>query len=291
MRPKLVHDFFYVRLDGGAYLKSSSGTLNLRGHAVYDWIDRLAPLLDGEHSMSEIVAGASAERRGMIEQLVDVLARNGMVTDREKQQPHGLTGRELDVYAEEIAFLDSVAGSGAHRFERFRYRPVLVTGSGTSLTALTHAVLQLGAAEVDVSVDGDDTAAEAQRRAELLALLRKKDPRLRLGQVPALTGESVETIRRRLDGYAAVIHCADHPSTALVGYLNRAVAGTGTALLQSVVAHGAVWLGPMSTASPGCWECAWRRRLGAFVHPVREQKRESRIAKRMEGIRAGLQSS
>ena len=31
--------------------------------------------------------------------------------------------------------------------------------------------------------------------------------------------------------------------------------------------------------------------LDCFVHPVREQKRESRIAKRMEGIRAGLQSS
>jgi putative thiazole-containing bacteriocin maturation protein len=262
VRPKLVHDFFYVRVADGAYLKSGRGPLHLKGRSVYDWIDRLAPLLDGERSLAELVAGTAGDRRQMIEHLVGVLTENGMVTDTDKQLPHGLGPDELSTYAEEIAFLDSTADSGAHRFERFRQQPVLLAGAGTSIAALVAAALQLGAREVDVSTSAD-TPSDVDRINDLFAWLKERDPELRLTTVPSMEDCPADVLRQRVEGYGVVIGCSDASSEDRATRFNRAVVGSDTVLLQGVVADGAAWLGPLVRGERGCWECAWRRYAGA----------------------------
>lgn len=260
MRPKLRDDTLYVPISDGVYLKNNRGVLRIPGKQVYQWVDRLAPHLDGTHTLDELTDGLSADRQQMVAQLVELLADNGFVKDVTDDRPHTLSPAETRAYAAEIAFIDYFCDSAAHRFQTFRQARIAVVGSGLTLTALVAATLHVGVHDVHVLVTGE-CPTDRQRHQEHLRAARQRDPDQRLIEqaVAGWDGDD-EAVRAALEPFDAVVHVCDRPMLARARMLDRVCRAEGTVLVQAVVLGDHAWIGPLASPDEaGGWESAWRR--------------------------------
>lgn len=73
VRPKLRGDTKCVPTPDGVYLQDNRRVLRIPGKQVYQWVDRLAPCLDGNRSPAELTDGLSADRAEMVDQLASDL--------------------------------------------------------------------------------------------------------------------------------------------------------------------------------------------------------------------------
>ncbi|OJF15581.1 TOMM precursor leader peptide-binding protein [Couchioplanes caeruleus] len=252
MKPKLKNDTLYLPSAEGIYFVSNHGTLTLEGRHVYQWVDKLAPFLTGEHTLEQITAGLSEQRRRMVENLIAGLLQKGFVKDVGADRGHDLDAGELAAFESEIAFIDYYQDSAAFRFQQFRESTVLLVGAGRSLVALVQACLQTGARQVRLTVTGE-AETDRQRIAEHAERARRRDPRQSLTEQPTLD----------LDGVDVVIHVSDKPMLDRARAINRACRERGIALIQAVLVGDEAWIGPLVTGTAGaCWECAWLRVLG-----------------------------
>ncbi|MFI9813823.1 hypothetical protein [Saccharothrix variisporea] len=153
MRPRLRADVRYVKSSEGVYVRGSAGACTLTGGAAYEWLDRLAPFLTGEHALDDLVAPLKSEQRDVVEHLVRSLLDQQLLVDARDDEPHSLTEEEQRVYAPEIAFLRYATDSAEHRFERLRSARVALVGHGPVLAALLEAGLRSGWRRVEVCTD------------------------------------------------------------------------------------------------------------------------------------------
>jgi bacteriocin biosynthesis cyclodehydratase domain-containing protein len=229
----------------------------LKGKAVYTWLERLAPHLDGRASLADLTYGLPADKQDMVHGLVAILHERGVIRDIEADLAHGLSADELEVYAQEIAFADSFVGSGAHHFERFREQRLLLIGSGLTLSAAVYAGLRFGVRCIATMVTSEATVDRARHR-DYLQHFSARDPRLELTDVPSVDWRSAADIRGGIAPYDIVVHCSDLPMLGRAGMLNCARTERGM-LVQAIVTDGVAWIGPlMAGREIGCWECAWR---------------------------------
>ena len=274
MRPKLRGDCLYFEIDDGAYLETPQSSLMFSGATTFRLLDRIAPYLDGSHTMDELVDGLTEAQRVAITDLVTELARGGMVRDAADDRPHQLSADQVERWADLIAMLDAAAGSGGYRFERFRAGRVLVLGDGALVPAVLAGLWRIGlrCPEVIIAEPDSPDRITADRITAELALARAADPEADLKIVH--TGQSFA--QARLDGliggYDTVLHCATRPLLGQVARLSRAAARVGVPVVHTVVVDGSAWIGPLYdvTAQPpmggGCFECGWLRLLGTMSH-------------------------
>lgn len=259
MQPKLQPDVFYLLVPDGVYIRNNHGTFTLPGKTLYKWIERLAPHLDGSRTLAELTRDLPADKQAMVADVVQLLAEHGCIKDMTDDLPHTLHASEEQAYAAEIAFIDAVADSGAHRFERFRESRVLLIGSGLTLTALVYASLRCGLRQVDLLVT-DECATNRERHAEYVALLRERDPRQALNMIASPAWDDAATVAATLQPYAAVLHVADRPMQARARQLNQLCISQQKTLIQALIVDGVAWIGPLVAPNePSCWECGWRR--------------------------------
>ncbi|GAA3162310.1 hypothetical protein [Nonomuraea salmonea] len=95
MRPQLRDDVRFVECPDGAYVHSDYGACTLRGRQAYAWLTRLAPALTGHHTLGELTANLSGDRKAMVERLVGQLAEWRFVVDARQAGAHGLSEMEL----------------------------------------------------------------------------------------------------------------------------------------------------------------------------------------------------
>lgn len=175
MHPRLLDDVHFVESSDGVYVYGALGACTIEGPHAYLWMSRLAPLLTGEHTLDDIVAPLTADRREIVERLVRGLAEQWLVSDVRTEEPHTLSVAEREVYAPEIAFLRYGHDSAERRFERLRQARVVLAGDGPVLAALLEAGLRSGWRDVWVAGGGamraDLAAAQVkgQMRADLAA--------------------------------------------------------------------------------------------------------------------------
>ncbi|MFD0201083.1 MULTISPECIES: hypothetical protein [Saccharothrix] len=153
MRPRLRADVRYVKSPDGVYVRGSAGACTLTGGASYEWLDRLAPFLTGEHALTDLVAPLRDEQRDVVEHLVRSLVEQRLLVDAREDRPHSLSADEQREYAPEIAFLRYGADSAEHRFERLRSARVALAGGGPVLAAVLEAGLRSGWRRVAVWTD------------------------------------------------------------------------------------------------------------------------------------------
>jgi bacteriocin biosynthesis cyclodehydratase domain-containing protein len=266
VRPKLRSDVRYVPSDDGVHVFSAASSFGLAGASVEPLLDRLVGYLDGEHSVESIVDGLPERHQQVVTKLIDTLMERQVVYDAAAEQAHQLQDWELAKYHQEIAFAELAAGSGAHRFERFRLAKVLMVGAGGAFDALLSTMLQLGSCGGTILVTGDNPDAR-ERRRELLAAGQREDPLLQLPEV-ADPGQwdSVADVTSLLASYQAVLHCDDRAMLGRAAVLTRAARAAGVPALHAIVAGGHAWVGPTDFSDRlGCWECAWRYRIGALT--------------------------
>lgn len=264
MKPKLKNDTLYIPVEGGIYFVSNRGTLTLEGRHVYQWVSRLAPHLNGTHTLTEITGSLPADKRDMVVNLVGALHDKGFIKDVTEDLPHHLDAAEEQLYASEIAFVDYYRDSAAYRFARFRESGVLAVGSGLTLTALVHAVLHAGVRDVEVLTTGEGPTDTA-RHAEYAKRARERDPKQSLVHLSAeARTASPERLRDAVRRSDVVVHVSDRPMIARARMLGRLCAEQEKVLVQAVLVGDHAWIGPL--AGPGvtgsCWECGWLRYLG-----------------------------
>ncbi len=241
MRPKLKSDVLYVPTSEGVHVFGAGADLALHGRGAYEWLNRLAPHLDGSRPLEELVRGLPRDKRAAVERLVGRLRQAGCLLDAEEDLPHGLTPWEQEAYAQEIALVEYYRSSAAHRFERYRDTAVTVVGSGPVFVALVASVLRSGVRRLRLVRDGTGATDEA-RLAELVAEAVERDPDQRVLWADEPRGD-------------VVLHVAVGRDARRAADLARACRASGALLVQGVVVDDVAWLGPAGDE----WESAWLR--------------------------------
>ncbi|MFH9424147.1 hypothetical protein [Streptomyces sp. NPDC017529] len=253
MRPKLKPDVLYVPTADGVHLFGAGANLELRGGAIYQWVDRLAPHLNGTTTLDGLLNGLPDDKRAVVAALLRRLEDGGCLTDAEEDEPHGLTPGELRTYAAEIAFVEYYRGSAARRFETYRNSSVVVLGAGPAFTALISSALHSGVRRLR-AVCTPEFPTDEDRLAELTGEAVRRDPDQELIRT-VLSGDSDEELVKALDGADAVVHVSSAPVADRAVRLHRLCEEAGRLLVQGVVLDDVAWLGPSGAA----WASAWQR--------------------------------
>ncbi|MCX2951554.1 YcaO-like family protein [Lentzea sp. NEAU-D7] len=185
-------DAHYAPVDGGVFFVSHQGETFIAGASVHQWLDRLAPLLDGSRTMDQLTANLPAERAEFVTRLVGTLRARGLVRDVGPVEPDSLTDGEREEHSALLSFIGYFRDSPGKVFEDVRDIPTTITGSGPLVAELRRACAAAGLRAV-----GDHAApavvihaaerAEPERAAELER--RCADSGIVLAQVmPAANG-------------------------------------------------------------------------------------------------------
>lgn len=255
MRPKLRPDVYYVPTRDGAFIIDSARSVTLRGGSIYDWVERLAPSLDGTATLDELTSGLRPAHRKMVGDLVSLLESNGFVRDVGDDRPHGLTDEELERYQAEIAYVDFRCDSGPARFERWRGTRLVIVGSAPLADAAARAAWELGCRRVEV-VDPSDDAEARSGRADDVRALREEDSERELVETPA------SELSSAVAAADFVVALTEDPE------LIDTVAEACTApLLPVLVSEDVAWVGPNPGGS-STWADAKARWTDTGVLPV-----------------------
>ncbi len=267
MKPKLKNDVMYIPSSEGTYFLSNQSSLTLKGKHVYQWIDSLAPHLDGRETLEELTRGLSADKKGMVSQLVGILSDKGFVKDVTADKAHTLDPEEEVAYASEIAFIDYFCDSAAHRFERFRNSKILSIGSGLTLTALVQANFHSGLGHIHVRTT-KECPTQSTRHYEYLEVARQRDPRQGLTEEIGDWPDDESAIAAAINAAEAIVHVSDKPMMARARMLNGLCVEAKKPFVQAIVVDGHAWIGPIwiPEDQSGCWECAWRRLQANHSH-------------------------
>ena len=97
-------DAYYAPTSDGICILSNSGQVVLTGPSIFRWVDRLAPYLDGSHTLTQLTASMPADRRDMTERVIEALRAEGVVVEATEVggQANPLTGAEREAYRREI---------------------------------------------------------------------------------------------------------------------------------------------------------------------------------------------
>ncbi|MEV0278510.1 hypothetical protein AB0I22_19300 [Streptomyces sp. NPDC050610] len=270
IRPRLRGDVYVMRVPEGAYIRSNLGGSILKGASTYEWIQRIAPMLDGTRTLGELCASVPESSRSGLAKLTMLLLGKGYVKNVLEDRPHTLPADVAKTYAANIAFIEYFVESPELRFEEYRDSALVLAGSGPLLQALANSQLRSGVRALSLAPFAE-SPFDRDRVAEHLAAAREQDPEQRIdygyldaeGQssAPDAGGRQFGPVDRLADGAAMVLHVADRPMIGRARRLSRSAAAAGAASAQAVVVGDDAWIGPV-TGKDGdatAWESAWRR--------------------------------
>lgn len=267
MRPKLKGDTFYIPTPDGVYLNNNHGPLKMKGKVIYRWIERLAPYLNGAYTLEEITQGLSEEKRAMVTQLITLLHDKGFIKDVATDHPHTLSAVEEQLYAPEIAFIDSFVDSAAFRFERYRECRLLLIGSGLSLTALVSANLKSGVRQIAV-LTTDECATDQRRHEEYLHLYNQQGSRQELLEVKSPCWQEEAEVAAAIQAFDVIIFASDRPMLARARMLTKLCRVQQKIFIPAVIVDNYAWIGPLlHPETRGCWECSWLRLQAHLAEP------------------------
>ncbi|MFC9228852.1 hypothetical protein ACFTZI_07760 [Streptomyces decoyicus] len=251
MRPRLKSDVLYVPTGDGVHVFGAGADLALRGRSAYQWLDRLAPHLDGSVELDDLVGRLPDDKRQVVHALVGKLRAAGCLIDAGEDLPHRLTRQELETYASEIAFIEYHGDSAARRFETYRDSGMLVVGAGPVFVSLVCSALRSGVRHLR-AVCTEEAVTHTERLAELTAEAAVRDPEQRISHIAYEEGR----LERQVGGQVgAVVHVADGSGVDRALWLDELCREAGTLLVQGLVVDDVAWLGPAGAD----WRSAWMR--------------------------------
>ncbi len=112
--------FFLPDSNGGVYFRNNASSFRMDGDGIYNWIEKLMPMFNGDHSLAEITDGLPLPYQHRVFEIGEILYENGFVRDVSQDAPHELNSALLDRYASQIEFLEADSHSGALKFQTYR---------------------------------------------------------------------------------------------------------------------------------------------------------------------------
>ncbi|KAA0562294.1 putative thiazole-containing bacteriocin maturation protein [Bacillus sp. CH30_1T] len=256
MRLKVKRDTFYLpEPNSGVFFRNNQCSFRMEGSGIDQWVEKLLPMFNGEYSLEYLTNGLPVPYKNRVMEMAEVLHKNGFVRDVSRDLPHQLPQHALKKFASQIEFVDSLAGSGASRFETYRGANVLAVGSGHFLTSLVSSLVESGMAKLQVLLT-DEVPTNRGRLLELVEHARKTDPEVELLEV----GFSEDGWRETLKPFDSILYVSQKGNTEELDLLH-AICKTDKKLFIPAICHGQKGIaGPIiHPDSEAGWESAWRR--------------------------------
>ncbi|MBA4495317.1 putative thiazole-containing bacteriocin maturation protein [Paenactinomyces guangxiensis] len=259
MRLKTKGDTFFIPdPNGGVYFRNNSVSFRMEGRTIYQWIEKLIPMFNGEHTLEELTDGLSDPYRDRVYEIAELLYQNGFVQDVSQDRPHQLANEVLKKYAPQIKFLDSFGDSGAYRFQTYRQAKVLAVGSGPFFVSLVAALFESGLPRFHVLVT-DSVPTNRQRMEELAEYARKTDSEVTLEEVTPRK-ERVNSWQEAVRMFDAILYVSQQSDVEELRVLHAICREEKKVFLPAVCLQQMGLAGPLvHPDSEGCWESAWRR--------------------------------
>jgi hypothetical protein len=247
----LRDDAYRAKSEDGSSVLTHRGVVSLTGASVHEWIERLAPYLDGRHTLAELTASLAPGRREFVADLVAALLKGEVVRELDGEQVPGSDNGDASAHRGEIAFIGYFRDRAARVFQDYRQGATLVVGSGPLLPAVLRASLLSGRRRVRAAVtdeDGTGLHGVGLHGVDLHAV----------DLHPVASDEQLADMVGEAD---LVVHVADRPVPRWARLLDRLCAQRGVPVCQAVLVGGAAWLsGPVrpGLGAPGLSD-GWRR--------------------------------
>jgi hypothetical protein len=245
MKPRLDADVHFVPVPGGVWVVVPGHPrlgFGIGGDGTYEWLRRIAPLLDGQQALDELTRGLDESRSERVRLLVALMQREGAVRDASDDLPHSLPDQVRRDYAEVIHYISQHADSPEYRFQLYRESCPFVIGSGLIIPPLVQALLTTGVAHVRLTVTLErPTDVDRMRECLATAFGRDAGERLEVTSMDAIAKPALFT--------GAVLHVCDSPMPHRVACLQRLCASRGLLFGQATVVKDQGVIGPVGQAA------------------------------------------
>ncbi|OBZ16968.1 putative thiazole-containing bacteriocin maturation protein [Bacillus sp. FJAT-26390] len=285
MRLKVRGDtFFLPSSDGSVYFRNNIGSFRMEGSTIDQWIEKLMPVFNGEHSMFELTEGLPEQYQKHVYEIAETLYANGYVRDVSKDVPHQLQESVLKKYASQIEFLDSFEGSGAYRFQRFRQSSVLAVGSGPFLVSLIRSLLESGLTQIQM-LDTNPESTNRERISELAEHARQVDGDVKLDEIVWQKDREIDW-QSVVQPFDAVLLVSGEGGMPRLKALQAICKAENKVLLPAVILKQAGIAGPLiQPDSDVDFESAWRR---LHQHAVEKESRHHVVSATAEAMLANV---
>lgn len=260
MRLKVKKDTFYLPdPEGGVYFRNNESSFRMQGGTIYQWIEKLMPMFNGEQTMGELTEGLTGPYRNRVYEIGETLLQNGFVRDVSQDRPHELNKMILEKYASQIEFIENFVDSGAYHFQEYRQTNVLVVGSGSILVSLASALIESGLPKFDFLVT-ESIPTNRHRIYELIQNARKMDSEVEVREVSFEKGGHKSYWNQVVRSYDCILYVTQDGNENELRDLNNVCKEEGKIFLPAICLEQVGLSGPViHPESDGCWESAWRR--------------------------------
>jgi len=258
-RPKVKGDtFFLPESNGSVYFRNNIGSFRMEGKTIGQWIEKLIPVFNGNHSLEELTDGLPKEYQEQVFAIAESLYRNGFILDVSQDHPDQLSDKVLQQYQAQIEFLSNLAGSGAYRFQCYRQSQAVVIGSGPFFVSLVSALLDSGLSKFHMLIT-DSTPTNRQRIQELEEHARQTDSEVAIEELSLPEG-SPEAWRKIIQMFDSILYVADDGELDELRVLNAICREEKKIFIPAICWQQTGIAGPLVFPNAqGCWESAWRR--------------------------------
>lgn len=266
-RLKLKRDtFFILDSNGGVYFRNNLSSFRMEGNTIYQWIEKLIPMFNGEKTLEELTTGLTPPYRNRVYEIGETLYKNGFVRDASKDIPHQLNRSILEKYASQIEFIENFVESGAYRFQKYRQSNVLAVGSGTFLVSLASALIESGLPKLNVMIT-DQAHTSRQRLNELVQNVREIEPDAEIVEVPFQKGNGEEFWKEAVQPYDWILYVSQSGDVNELKELNFVCKEEKKSFIPSICLQQIGLSGPLfHPESDGCWESVWLRIHQSVLH-------------------------
>lgn len=143
VRPRLRHDVVFTDTGHGVQVRTASAGVVVKGAAAYVFATRLAPFLTGERTVDELCAAVADDRRASLTGFVRTMLDHGFARDMRSAQP-----AQDERFAAQIGFVEHYLDDAGDAFRRFQHARILLTGTGSVMTAVADVLVRNGAQNV-----------------------------------------------------------------------------------------------------------------------------------------------
>jgi putative thiazole-containing bacteriocin maturation protein len=285
MRLKVRGDtFFLPSSDGSVYFRNNIGSFRMEGSSIDQWIEKLMPVFNGEHSMFDLTEGLPEQYQKRVYEIAETLFVNGYVRDVSQDQPHQLDQSVLKKYASQIEFLDSFEGSGAYRFQLFRQSSVLAIGSGSFFVSLIRSLLESGMTQIHMLVTNPEIT-NRERISELAEHARLVDRDVKLDEIVWQKDREIDW-RSVVQPFDAVLFVSDEENVPQLKDLQGICKTENKVLLPAMILKQAGIAGPLiQPDSDADWESAWRR---LHQHAIDKESQHHSVSATAEAMLANV---
>lgn len=259
VRLKVKRDTFFIPDPAkGVYFRNNVSSFRMEGSMIDQWVQKLMPMFNGEHSLGELTAGLPGPHRDRVFEIAEVLYRNGFVRDVSGDHPHQLEDQVLKKYSSQIELLESFGDSGAYRFQAYRQAKVLAAGSGPFLVSLVSSLIESGLPKVHMVIT-DPESTNTRRLNEIVAHARQTDPEVSIEDVTHQKEEDCPW-EELIQPYDSILYVSEAGNVEELQVIHAACRKEKKIFLPAIIYKQAGMAGPLvHPESDGCWESAWHR--------------------------------